>query len=307
MKAIQIHQYGDVNTLQLEDIALPVCAADEILIKIVASGINAIDWKTRSGFMAQIRHLALPFVIGGESAGVVEAVGSAVNNFKVGDKVFAMFHFMNCGGYAEYVTTKAEYAALMPKSISFNTAATLPITSLAAYTIIETAKIEARQKILIHGGAGGVGSLAIQLAKLKGAYVIVTAATKDLELVSSLKANQVIDYQQADFATLLSDIDIVVDTVGGATQEKSWDVLRNSGCLISIVQPPQSPKAAGKNIRAEFVHTMPSSETLQKIANLIDEGKLKPLPITCYPLDEIAKVHTLGETGKLSGRTALII
>jgi NADPH:quinone reductase-like Zn-dependent oxidoreductase len=236
MKALHIQHDGPAGKLQLVDVALP---------------------------------LSLPLTLGWECAGTVDKVGARVSHFKPGDQVYTMAAFQRGGTYAEYVAVDAAEVALMPSTLSFMVAAGLPMTAQAAWAAIETAGLQSGQSVLIHGGAGGVGSLAIQLARARGARVCTTAATKDVARVRALGAYEVIDDTQANFADQLRGLDAVIDTLGGATQEASWATLKPGGILVALTQPPAPGRAEAAGARGLVILTQPRGAVLKGIAALI--------------------------------------
>jgi NADPH:quinone reductase-like Zn-dependent oxidoreductase len=305
MKAIRIHHYGPPSVLTLEDVALPHYTGGDVLIRVAASGVNPIDWKIRSGNMAQAMHFPMPLTLGWECAGTIDAVGHMVSGFKPGDRVFTMPEFARGGTYAEYVAVDVTQIALMPRTVSFSVAATLPMTAQAAWSAIEAAALQSGHHVLIHGGAGGVGSIAIQLAKLKGAHVTTTVSARDVDRTRALGADVVIDYSALNFADQVSHMDAVVDTVGGATQEASWGTLKPGGILVSLTQPAPRGRAEAAGVRTTQVMTQARGEVLKEIAALVDAGQLFPLACQTYPLSDAAHAHESGEAASLVGRTAL--
>ena len=307
MRAMQIQHYGPAANLQLEDVILPHIGPSDVRIHVAASGVNPIDWKIRSGAMAQAMHFPMPLTLGWECAGVVDDVGTLVHDFKPGDRVYAMCGFNRGGTYAEYVVVDAAEVALMPTTLSFTVAAGLPLTAQAAWSAIEAAGLQSGQKVLIHGGAGGVGSIAIQLAKARGAHVSTTVAGNDIARAKTLGADVVIDFTQLNFAERLHDLDAVIDTIGGPTQEASWSTLKPGGILVALTQPPAPGRAEAAGVRGMAILTEPRGEVLKEIATLIDAGKLKPLACQAFPLADAAKVHESGEARRLVGRTVLTV
>ena len=305
MKAMRIHHYGPPNVLTLEDVALPHYTGSDVLIRVVASGVNPIDWKIRSGAMAQAMHFPMPLTLGWECAGTIDAIGHLVTGFKPGDHVFTMPEFARGGTYAEYVAVDVTQIALMPRTVAFNVAATLPMTAQAAWSAIEAAALQPGQHVLIHGGSGGVGSIAIQLAKLKGAHVTTTVSTRDVDKTRALGADAVIDYSRQNFADQVRLLDAVIDTIGGPTQEASWTTLKPGGILVTLTQPAPRGRAEAAGVRTTQVMTQPRGEVLKEIATLIDAGQLLPLACHSYPLSDAARVHESGEAASLVGRTAL--
>ena len=305
MKTLRIHRYGAASEMKLEDAPIPQHGPNDVLIRVAASGVNPIDWKVRAGMLAERMPFPMPLTLGWECAGTVEAVGAEVSAFKPGDTVYSMPEFSRGGTYAEYVAIDAAQVALMPRSLSFGVAASMPMTALAAWTAVENAQIQPGQRVLVHGGAGGVGSLLIQLAKAAGAHVTTTVSAQNAALAKSLGADHIIDYQSTDFASQAHDMNVVFDTIGGATQEASWGTLTPGGMLLAFTQPPAPERAASAGVRASFVFTAPRGDALAAIADLIDAGKLKPLACHEYSLAEVAEVHERGEAAKLQGRTVL--
>ena len=307
MKAMRIHQYGPANVLTLEEVALPHYTGSDVLIRVAASGVNPIDWKIRSGAMAQAMHFPMPLTLGWECAGTIDAVGHLVTGFKPGDRVFTMPEFVRGGTYAEYVAVDVTQIALMPNTTSFSVAATLPMSTLAAWSAIDVAGLQSGQHVLVHGGAGGVGSMAIQLARLRGAIVTTTVSANDMVLARTLGADEVIDYRNMNLADHSLHFDAIVDTVGGAIQEASWGTLKQGGIMVTLTQPAPRGVAEAAGVRTTQVMTKPSGEVLKEIAMLIDAGQLQPSPCHSFPLSEAASVHERGEATGLKGRTALHI
>lgn len=305
MKAIRIHQYGPASEMKLEDAPVPQYRPNDVLIRVAASGVNPIDWKVRAGYLSERMPFPMPLTLGWECAGTVEAVGTQVTAFKAGDTVYTMPDFARGGTYAEYIAVDAAQIALMPRSVSFSVAASMPMTALAAWTAVETASIQSGQRVLVHGGAGGVGSLAIQLAKAKGAHVTTTVSADNIPLAKTLGADVVIDYKAAKFQDQVRDMDVVLDTVGGDTQEASWGVLKSGGVLLAFTQPPVPERAKAAGVRAQLVFTAPNGAALKEIASRVDAGTLKPLACHEFTLSEVTQVHERGQAADLRGRTVL--
>ena len=305
MKAIRIHRYGPPTELMLEDVALPHYTGADVLIRVTASGVNPIDWKIRSGLMAQAMHFPMPLVMGWECAGTVDAVGHMVTAFKPGDRVYALAEFARGGTYAEYVAVDAAQVALAPRSVSLDMAAAIPMTAQAAWAAIDLARLQPGQQVLVHGGAGGVGSYAIQFARAQGAVVTTTVSGGDVLRARELGAKVVIDYTRSNFAELVHGMDAVIDTLGGATQEASWATIKPGGVLVALAQPPSQERAQALGVRAEMVMTIGRGEVLKEIAAMVDAGRLQTVPCHVHPMSEVQQVHSLGEAGKLAGRTVL--
>jgi NADPH:quinone reductase-like Zn-dependent oxidoreductase len=308
MKAVRIHEYGNASVLKFEDAPMPVISANEVLVRVVAASVNPVDWKIRAGYLKEMIPYALPLTLGWDVSGVVEAIGAEVTRFKVGDAVYSRPDIKRNGTYAEFIAIREAELAFKPLTISHAEAASLPLAGITAWeALINTAKIVARQKVLIHAGSGGVGSLAIQLAKSCGAYVIATTSSKNIALVKSLGADEVIDYKTQKFTELVQDADVVFDTLGGAIQESSWSVLRRGGILVSIVSPPSADKAKEMGVNSAFVFIEPSAEILQQLAMLVDAGKMRPIVGAEFALKDIALAHALSETGRSMGKIVLYV
>ncbi|MFM9886851.1 MAG: NADP-dependent oxidoreductase [Burkholderiales bacterium] len=305
MQAIRVHAYGGVEQMQLEDAPVPVCGPNDLLVRVVAAGINPVDWKMRSGAMAQGIPKSFPFVLGQDAAGVVAATGGNVQGFQRGDEVFFYAEFARGGTYAEYVAVDSAQVAKKPRTVSFSTAAALPTPGEAAWTaLFDAAKLEPGMRVLIHGGAGAVGTIAVQLAKRHGAHVTATASGPGVELVASLGADQVIDYRQQRFETLAREMDVVLDTLGGPTQEASWPTLRKGGVMVATAVPPPPERAEAAGVRAAFVFTPPRGAVLAQLAERVDRG-LRIVVGQEFALADAAAAHRLGESGKARGKMIL--
>mgnify|MGYP000004913246 FL=1 len=308
MKAIRIHQYGNSKVLAFENVPMPNITAEDVLIRVVATSVNPVDWKIREGYLQDMIPHEMPLTLGWDVSGVIEAIGEDVTRFKVGDAVYSRPDIMRNGTYAEFVAVRESEVAHKPQTISHAEAASLPLAGITAWEVlITTAKICAGQRVLIHAGSGGVGSLAIQLAKSRGAYVVATTSEKNQALVESLKADQVIDYQKQDFSETLQDIDVVFDTLGGDVQDASWRVLKPGGILVSIVSPPSENKAKEFNVRSAFVFIQPSAYILEQYAKLIKQEKIRPIVGAEFDLKDIKEAHALSESGRAIGKIVLSV
>ena len=300
MKAVRLHEYGPASALRYEDAPKPAPGAKDLLVRVHAAGTNPVDWKIRGGMMPLPKE-AMPIILGYDVAGVVEAVGAEVKGFKPGDEVFAYLSLQRGGGYAEYTIVRESEAAMKPKNADFVHAAAVPLAALTAWqAMFDTAGLKEGQTVLIHGGAGGVGHFAVQLAKARGAKVIATASEKNVAFVRSLGADTVIDYKAQKFEDVANDVDVVLDPIGGETQERSFGVLKPGGFLVSIVQPPAPEKLKEKGVRGAVILVKPNGGELAEIAALIDTGKVKPEVSETLPLAEGAKAQTLNESGAVS-------
>ncbi len=306
MKAIRIHEYGNSDVLRYEDAPRPDTGPDNVLIRVIASSVNPIEWKIREGRMKADMPRPMPFVLGWDASGIVETAGSNVSRFKPGDAVFTYPEFAGGGTHAEYVSVQQDQVALKPNTCSFVHAAALPMTGQAAWaSIIDAGQVTSGQRILIHGAAGGLGSIAVQLAKWRGAYVIATASAENRNLVESLGADEVIDYRTTSFKNAVHDVDIVLDTIGGATQEDSWPVLKSGGLLVATAMPPSAERAAAFGARAIFVFTKPSGAVLQQLAALVDSGDIRPIIGAEFALTDAQNAQELSQSGHARGKIVL--
>lgn len=302
MKAVQIHTFGGREVLELNNIDIPEAKQGEVLIKIHAASVNPVDWKIRQGYLQPLLNHALPLTLGWDISGEVVAVGGGVIHLKVGDEVYSRPNIANNGSYAEYMTASAEEVALKPKSLTWQEAAGVPLAGLTAWQgLYELANIEAGEQVLIHGGSGAVGQFAIQLAKLRGATVYTTTSARNTDLVLSLGADHAIDYQQVDFSEL-RDMDLVLDTIGGEVQDKSWKTIKPGGRLLSIVQTPDEAVAASHGVTASFYFIEPDRSQLEQMAGLADAGKLIVNIDSEFSLDQVADAHERSESGRAQGK-----
>lgn len=305
MKAVRIHEYGGPEVLTYEDVPRPEPKDGEILVRIHAASVNPVDWIMRNGDLKDmIPHL--PIVLGWDFAGVVEQVGSGVSDLAPGDAVYANLG-PSAGGYAEYATLPASAAAHKPASLDFVAAASVPLVALTAWqSLFEVAGLSAGQTVLIHAAAGGVGSMAVQFAKAKGAHVIGTASAHNADFLRELGADEVIDYTATRFEDVVHDVDVVFDTIGGDTQQRSWGVLKKGGILASVVPPPPSEDAAREHgVRGQFLSSHPSGAQLAEIAGLIDAGQVKPIVDKVLPLAEARQAHELSQSHHTRGKIVL--
>lgn len=301
MKAIRIHEFGGPDVLKYEDIPESQPGPGEVRVKVIAAGVNPIDWKIRRGYM----ELPLPITVGSDVAGVVDVIGEGVDSFQPEDEVFGKAS-VGQGGYAEYTVVNSTQIAQKPSSIGFIESAAIPTAGLAAWqSLFDIAGLERGQTVLIHGAAGGVGSFAVQFAKWKGAYVIGTASSKNEEFLKSIGCDEVIDYKNQRFEDLVSNLDVVLDTIGGDTLERSWGVLKPGGFLVTTVAsiPEGTPQKYG--VRAERLMTQADGRELAQIAAIIDEQKIKPIVTTVLPLTDARKAHEMSESGHARGKIVL--
>jgi NADPH:quinone reductase-like Zn-dependent oxidoreductase len=305
MKAVRIHQYGGPEVLKYEDAPKPQAGTGELLIRVHATSVNPVDWKIRAGYLQQMLAYKLPMIPGWDVSGVVEAAGTGTR-FRPGDEVYSRPDMSRDGTYAEYVVVKESEVALKPKSIDHTTAGAIPLAALTAWqALYDAAKISTGQKLLIHGAAGGVGTFAVQLAKLKGAYVIATASKKNHDFLRSLGADECIDYNTTKFEDVVHDVDAVLDTITGETMERSWKVLKKGGILVSILEPPKPEKAAAHGCRCHHTFVQANAEQLGEIGKLVDARKLKVIIEKVYPLSEARAAQESNAGGHTRGKIVL--
>ena len=302
MKAVRIHNFGDVHMLRHDEIELPTIESHEVLIKVIATAVNPVDWRVRDGFLKEMVPHQLPLTLGWDVAGIVHQVGSAVSHLDLGEPVYALADISRDGAYAEYIAVDAAAVAVKPRTISFAAAAALPLVGTTAWeAVINKANIQKGQTILIHAGAGGVGSMAVQLAHWRGARVIATASNRHHELLHSLGADEVIDYNDVDFSGVVKNVDAVIDTMGGDIRTASWQTLKSGGILVALL-PVDEAEASARGLRAEFFFVQPNATILAQLAELVDHGIVRPVIDSEYSLADIAKAQTRSETGHACGK-----
>ncbi len=303
VKAIVINQYGSKDVLEEKEVEKPSIGDDQVLVENHATSINPIDWKLREGYLKQMLDFEFPIILGWDVAGTISEIGQNVSGYSVGDRVFARPETTNQGTYAEYVPVDAHLLAPMPDSMTYEEAAAIPLAGLTAWQcLVDFGEIKKGDNVLIHAGAGGVGSYAIQIAKSFGAYVATTASGKNEQFVRSLGADEFINYREQDFSELLSDYDLVVDTMGGKVQEDSFKVLKKGGKLVSIADQPSEDYAA--DFTTKFLWLEPNGEQLKKLADLFEKGELKPVIGETFDLSEqgLKDAHALSETHHAKGK-----
>ena len=305
IQAIRVHNYGESDVLTLEAIAQPEPQPNEVLIRVQAAAVNPLDWKIRAGYMKEIFPMPLPFTPGMDVAGIVEAIGADVKAFQVGQEVYGE---LRMGAYAEFATAPQDAIALKPNSLDFVEAASVPMVAMTAYQgLFDHADLKPGQTILIHAASGGVGMFAVQFAKWKGAHVIGTASAANAEFVQSLGADQVIDYNATPFEQVVENVDVVLDTLGGDTQARSYSVVKPGGILVSTAAPPNAEKAQEQGIRAEMMNMKPSTSLLEEIASLLDSGQVKTIVAQTFSLSEARQAQELSQGGHVRGKIVLQI
>lgn len=306
MRAVQIQQYGGTETLQLVQIDTPTINADDILIQVKSAAINPVDWKIREGYLQEFIPYALPVTLGWDVAGIVTEVGASVTNFKVGDEVFSRPDISRDGSYADFIAVKADEAVLKSSKLDFAQAASLPLAGITAWQcLVDVGQLQAGQRVLIHAGAGGVGHLAIQIAKAKGAIVIATASAANQALLTELGAEQAVDYTKGPLSEQIEAVDLVLDTMGGAVQEQSWALLKKGGMLVSVTEPPSEELAKEHGVTGAFVFIEPSSRILGELNALVESDQLKPLIEHRFSLEQIVEAHVQSQSGRTRGKIVI--
>jgi alcohol dehydrogenase len=330
MKAFLVERYGSNAGARIADVPEPVPGAGEVLVRIHAASLNPIDFKTREGKVRAVLPYRLPFILGSDLAGTVEAVGEGVSEFKPGDEIYGRASKMRIGSFAEAIAIAASDIAHKPATLDMCQAAAVPLAALTAWqAFVERAKLRPGQKVLIHAGSGGVGTFAIQIAKHLGARVATTTSTANVDWVRALGADVVVDYRTQDFAGLLRDYDVVLDTLGGKALEQSVGVLRPGGRIVSISGPPDPAFAreigAGfllafamrlmsarirrlarrHGVAYEFFFMHPSGAQLRELGALVDAGKLKPVVDRVFPFEQAKEALDYLQAGRAKGKVVL--
>ena len=303
MQAECIHAFGGPEVLELEDIPRPMPGARELLVRIHAAGVNPVDWKIREGLLGE---QPLPAIMGSDFSGVVEELGADVEEFRVGQEVFGSVADQS-GSYAEYAIAPITHVTEKPPGLDHIQAAALPTAGLTAWqALFDAAHIERGQRVLIHAASGGVGSFAVQFAKWKGATVLGTSSAQHLEFLRLLDADERIDYRNSRFEEVAREVDVVLDTIGGETQNRSWGVLRAGGILVSTVQPTSQERASAQHARGSFIRCDHArSDELATIASLVVKGDVKVYVESVLPLREAAHAQELSQKGHTHGKIVL--
>ncbi|MBI4064834.1 NADP-dependent oxidoreductase [Candidatus Gottesmanbacteria bacterium] len=309
MKAAQIHTYGGSEVIEInENAPMPILKAGQVLVQVHAASINPFDAKFCAGLFQKMMPVPFPIMLGGDFAGEITQIGEGVTDLKIGDRVYGQGLILSGGSgtLAEYVAANAGTTALKPTSINCTLAASLPLVGVSAIQGIEEhIKLLKGQKILIHGGAGGIGSIAIQLAKSHGAYVTTTVGNGEVDFVKNLGADQVIDYKSQKFDTLLKEYDAVFDTVGGEVTRASFSVLKKVGILVSMAGAPDETMAKQYGVTAVGQNTRINRERLNHLTDLVDSGKIKVQVDTVYPLSQVKEAFNHLETGHPKGKVVV--
>ena len=307
MKAIVAHQYGGPEVLKLEDLPIPAPKDDEMLIKVVAAGVNSFDGNLLSGNWAKPPNgTQLPWHPGYDIAGTVEKVGGKVTKFKVGDPIYAFVTILKGGGYAEYALARESDAALKPATISFVEAAGAPSVALTAWqAIVDKANLQSGQTVLIHGASGGVGLFAIPIAKIRGAKVFATASTANQDFLKQLGADVAIDYKTQKFEDIAKDVDVVIDGVGGETLARSYPIVKKGGIIVALTSRVDQAQLDKYGIRGASLVVQNNGDELAQIGKLIDEGKIKIVVSETFPLADAAKAVAKADMGHARGKIVL--
>ena len=304
MKAIRIHSHGGPEVLVYEDTPRPVLNDDDVLIRVMAAGVNPVDWKIRQGYMKDL--FSLPLILGWDVAGVIEEKGPDVRNLEIGASVYTRPNILRNGAYADFIAVKASEVALKPESIDFIQAAAVPLAALTAWqSLFDLAHLQSGQKILIHAAAGGVGHYAVQFARWIGAHVIGTASSRNHDFLKSIGAHETIDYTVDAFETIVDDADVVLDTIGGEVWQRSWKALKKGGIMVSTLRGPETGGAEALNKLCAHVFVQPDAVQLGEIAVLIDSGHVHPMIEQVFPLTEVHKAHLASQSGHTRGKIVL--
>jgi NADPH:quinone reductase-like Zn-dependent oxidoreductase len=304
-KVIRIEEFGGPERLHERSVPVPVPGPGELLVKVAAAGVNPVDFKIRAGKYPAVQRDKLPYILGRDVSGTVVQCGPSTSHLVEGTKVFAM-PAIDRGGYAEYVVVKEREMASKPGSIDFIEAAAIPLAALTAWQgLFKYAELKQGQRVLIHGGSGGVGHFAIQFAKFKGAHVTTTVSGQHAQFVRELGADVVVDHEKQRFEDETDEVDVVFDLVDGETQERSWQVLKRGGVLVSTLKEPSRERAAERGARACRYTTQESGADLAEIGRLIDTGKVKVIVTKTFPFEEAAAAQQFLEREHPAGKVVL--
>jgi NADPH:quinone reductase-like Zn-dependent oxidoreductase len=305
MRAIEFKAYGGPEVLQLQEISSPAPADGEVLIDVHAVSVNPVDWKIRSGLMAGGAALASAMITGRDGAGVVTAAGAGIDPSLVGRRV-AFLAPRGKGAWADQVTMPQDNFAIVPDGVSFTDAAALPLAGTSAWIpLVDIANVGPGMRVLIHAGAGGVGSLGIQIARARGAHVIATCSEKNADFVRSLGANEVIAYDRTPFDSAVREIDVVFDTMGGEVHERSYKVLKRGGLMVCLMAEPFTDRAAEYGVTVKQAPVLPRKDILHALLGMMAEGSLR-IPIqNTLPFSDFRRAHELSQQGRTRGKVVL--
>jgi len=306
MKAVVLNEYGGPEVLKYQDAPRPEPKDDDILVRVIAAAVNPVDSYVRQGMFAKRGLDNRPAIIGYDIAGVVEKTGANAKKFKAGDKVYSYLSVMRGGGYAEFAIAKESETAIKPAKINFVEAAAVPLAATTAWqALVDTAKIDKGQTVLIHGGSGGVGSFAIPIAKARGAKVIATASTAHQDLLKQLGVDQAIDYTKTKFEDVAKDVDVVLNCVRADALGRSYGVVKKGGIIVSITDEPDQTECAKHAIRGSRLGAHPDSKVLEELTKLIEARKMTPIVSQTFPLADASKAHQQIETHHTLGKIVL--
>jgi NADPH:quinone reductase-like Zn-dependent oxidoreductase len=306
-RGVVLPRFGDASVLRVENIPFPQAEDDDVVVRVRAASVNPVDWKIRNGDFPPIGKGELPIVLGRDLAGEIENCGTAAHNMlSKGDRVFAHIG-LDRGAQAEYVVVKANELVAMPSNLDFVAAGAVGLAAMTAWQgLFDHGGLKEGQRVLIHGGAGGVGMFAVQFARAKGATVLTTASGDDLDFVRGLGADTAIDYKEEKFEDIVTGVDVVLDLVGGETRDRSWGVLRQGGILVSTLDEPDQDKAVAMGVRAaKRWMAEPNAVELQEIADLIEAGKVRVEVAATFPLDQVSAAYDRQEKGHDRGKIVL--
>lgn len=313
MKAIVIDRYGSAEVLQERDIEKPMPKGDGVLVRVRASSVNPVDWKIRKGDLQLLSGFRFPLQLGSDFAGIVEAVGSQVSQFQIGDEVYSFTNPIGGGAYAEYVTVPAASLALKPQTMSFEEAAAVPVAGLTALQgMVDEGQLRPGHKVLINGASGGVGTFAVQIAKAMSAEVTAVCSGKNVEFVRSLGADRILDYTQQDFTQEPIQYDLILDAVGTRSFPQCQNVLKSQGIYVSTLPALENLGAMVQSYffpgkKAKFILIKPIARDLDALRELVEAGKMRSIIDRTYPLSDMAAAHTYSETGRAVGKIAIAI
>ncbi|AKT38462.1 NADP-dependent oxidoreductase [Chondromyces crocatus] len=303
-RAARVHSYDVLQRVRVEDAPDPVAGAGEVLLDVAAAGVNPIDWKIVEGYLKDLLGDRFPLTPGVEVCGTVAALGEGVEDLALGDTVFGLIGLT--GGYATRIAVPARFLAPKPRSLSHLEAGASAAAALTAFQAVhELGKLTPGQRVLVHAAAGGVGSFAVQMARIAGAEVIGVTSAGNEAYVLGLGASRVIDYRTERFENLVAEVDLVLDLVGGDTLERSWDVLKPGGLLVSAISPPDPARAAAVGARGIHLVSRSDSAQLREIGGLFDSGKLRLTLAGVFPLDEVVQALEISKAGRVRGKLVL--
>ncbi len=308
MKAVRLYHLGGPEVLTYEDAPRPEPSEGEVLVRVHAASVNPADWKTRGGFQPTRQPLSFPHILGWDIAGVIESVGPSVTTFRPGEEVYGLIRFPQPGAaYAQYTTAPVAHLAAKPTSLDFIHAAALPLVALTAWqALFEVAHLQRDQTVIIHGATGGVGHIAVQLAKAQGAYVIAVASARNADIVRKLGADKVIDSHETEFERYASNVDVVFDTVGGPNAPRLALTMKRGATYVSIAWAlPSAEQIADAGITAQGMLVHPDAHTLVELAHWVEKGLVTPVIERVFPLEHAAQAHELGEQGHVCGKIVL--